>query len=298
MKLPPLTALNYFCVAAKHLSFVKAANELHVTEGAISRQIKLLAQYYSKALFIKKGRAMELSESGELLFSVCAPALKSISQVSVQLTAKSHGLNINVTTSFAIRWLLPKLVYFEQKFPHYPVHIQATSSENILALEGSDVVISYSLKREPSHLKKRVKLLDERLLAVCAPSVLAAKEAGTNQPFDVLGLQNSKLILNELTGRDWRLWGELLNIDKLPIDTALKFEQDDVAIQAAVAGHGIALANTAYIQNELSLGSLVPATHEKAIVVGAHYLEIASNGANFPAVSAFREWLLGMAIRE
>ncbi|MFT5705998.1 MAG: LysR family glycine cleavage system transcriptional activator [Oceanospirillaceae bacterium] len=296
MKLPPLTALHYFCVAAKHLSFVKAANELYVTEGAISRQMKLLAQYYSKALFVKKGRAMELSESGELLFSVCAPALKSISQVSAQLTAKDHGLNINVTTSFAIRWLLPKLVYFEHKYPHYPVHLQATSSEKILVLDDSDVLISYALKPEFSHLQRRIKLLDERLLAVCAPSVLAAKKVHNNQPFDVHELQNSKLILNELTGRDWRLWGELLNIDKLPIDRALKFEQDDVAIQAAVAGHGIALANTAYIQHELALGSLVPATNKKAIVVGAHYLEIAHNSENYPAVIAFREWLLEMAM--
>ena len=112
MKLPPLTALHYFTSAATHLSFSQAALELHVSEGAISRQMKLLAEYYGKALFQKSGRGIILTSKGSLLLSVALPALEDVAVVSAQLQAASTQLTINVTTSFAIRWLLPKLASF------------------------------------------------------------------------------------------------------------------------------------------------------------------------------------------
>ena len=108
-------------------------------------------------------------------------------------------------------------------------------------------------------------------------------------------LAKKKLLLNEMTGRDWRLWAQMLELKPLPIDSALKFEQDDVAIQAAVAGHGIALANVAYVQREFALGSLVAATTQPSIAVGAHYLQLDPQRQNSPAVQAFCQWLTELA---
>jgi LysR family glycine cleavage system transcriptional activator len=295
MKLPPLTALHYFTVAAKHSSFVKAANELHVTEGAVSRQMKLLAQYYEKPLFIKKGRGIELTENGDILLQTALPALQNISQVSDSLLAEDNELRINVTTSFAIRWLLPKLNDFECRFPQYTVRMQASTSAASIADKAFDLRINYFLKPEIVAPKKQRKLLDEWLLAVCSPSYLSLlNQSGT--PIELSKIHTAKLILNEMTGRDWRLWAEKLGLGKLAIESALKFEQDDVAIQAAVAGHGIALANVAYIKRELSLGSLVPATCQSAMVVGAHYIQIDSSAINNNAVQAFVQWLQEMTL--
>jgi len=287
LKLPPLTALHYFTCAAKHLSFTKAAAELHVTEGAVSRQMKLLAEYYAKPLFEKNGRGIKLTAQGTLLQSVAFVAFEDIAAVSAALLVSDNQLTINVTTSFAIRWLLPRLFKFEQSYPEYNVQLQATSSVESTRGQAFDVQISYQLQAPVTVHKQRRKLLDEKLLCVCSPSYLVAGAALT---LEALG--DEKLILNEMTGRDWRLWGDLLNLLPLPVESALKFEQDDVAIQAAVAGHGIALANVAYIERELSMGSLVPATEQAAIVVGAHYLTIHSARTQSNAVRAFSQWLL------
>jgi LysR family glycine cleavage system transcriptional activator len=295
MKLPPLTALHYFTVAAEHLSFVKAANELHVTEGAVSRQMKLLAQYYEKPLFIKKGRGIELTENGDILLQTALPALQNISQVSDSLLAEDNELRINVTTSFAIRWLLPKLNDFECRFPQYIVRMQASTSAASIADKAFDLRINYFLKPEIVAPKKQRKLLDEWLLAVCSPSYLSLLNK-SGKPIELSKIHTAKLILNEMTGRDWRLWAEKLGLGKLAIESALKFEQDDVAIQAAVAGHGIALANVAYVKRELSLGSLVPATRQTAMVVGAHYIQIDNSAINNNAVQAFAHWLQEMTL--
>jgi LysR family glycine cleavage system transcriptional activator len=286
VKLPPLKALHYFSVAAYQPSFNEAAKLLHVSEGAVSRQMKLLSDYHGKALFEKRGRTMELTEAGRILAASAHAAFDSISQVSNQLLADQTALTINVTTSFAIRWLLPKLGHFERLYPDYRLQMQATSSESALLGKSFDVKISYYLTgQEPANFKEH-KLQDEWLMAVCAPNYLK-----NNTVFSIGELVDCRLLLNEMTGRDWRLWGELLSQVDLPIERALKFEQDDVAIQAAVAGHGIALANVAYIQSELSLGSLVAATDQAPIVTGAHYLSIAKERQNALAVQAFTNWL-------
>lgn len=287
VKLPPLTALHYFTSAAKHLSFSQAAKELYVSEGAISRQMKLLADYYGKALFQKNGRGIMLTAKGQLLLSVAQPALEEVAAVSAQLQASSAQLTINVTTSFAIRWLLPRLAKFERLHPQIDVQLQASSSEESTRDKLFDIQISYQLQPSEVLCKYRRKLLDESLLVVCSPSYL---EGGEIIPLSEL--HTKKLLLNELTGRDWRWWGELLDLAPLPIESALKFEQDDVAIQTAVAGLGIALANVAYIERELSMGSLVPATALPAVVVGAHYVNLNPISAQSAPVQAFTTWLM------
>lgn len=307
MKLPPLTALYYFSVVARAGSLVAAANQLYVTEGAVSRQMKLLAGFYGKPIFSKKGRSLVLTEQGQLLATTVSAAFESISQVSDQLLADERLLTISVTTSFAIRWLLPKLSDFERQFPQFPVQIQASSSQSALQGKNFDIQISYYLAGcEPLALQQD-KLQDEWLMAVCAPSYLESSKLAMsraalnseekNARFSLEQLCEARLLLNEMTGRDWRLWGDVLKLDKIDsaINNALKFEQDDVAIQAAVAGLGVSLANTAYIQNELALGTLVAATNQTAIVAGAHYLSIDKNRERSKAVEAFTQWIRNCA---
>ncbi|EPJ43123.1 MAG: hypothetical protein OFPII_43600 [Osedax symbiont Rs1] len=295
MQLPPLTALHYFVIAAKHLSFVKAANELHVTEGAVSRQMKNLAEYYAKPLFVKSGRGIVLSENGILLLAVAESALQKISQVSERLLADDQQITLNATTSFAIRWLLPKLPEFEKLYPQFSIQMLASSSQESTQGKVFDVTIDYYLTAPQINQQNSKKFIDEWLVAVCSPGFLAAQGLAINSPFSVQQLSQQKLILNEISGRDWRLWAKIIGINALPIANALKFEQDDVAIQAAVAGHGIALANMAYIEREMSLGSLVAATKQVPIVVGAHYLSIAAGRERSTAICALQNWLLNFS---
>ena len=286
VKLPPLNALHYFCIAAEQLSFSRAAAELNVTEGAISRQMKLLTSYYQKPLFRKSGRGVELTDSGRLLLAVSSRALSSISQVSTQMLSAESEISICASSSFTIRCLLPNLADFERRHPQYSVQLQASINEQSLRGKVFDVQIKYHLTAATVSTKTEQKLLTEWLLPVCSPSHLKQQK-----PFSLVQLASQKLLLNELTGRDWRLWAQMLELDPLPMDSALKFDQDDVAIQAAVAGHGIALANVAYVQRELAMGSLVAATEQSPIAVGAHYIQLDPQRENSVAVQAFCQWL-------
>jgi LysR family glycine cleavage system transcriptional activator len=186
----------------------------------------------------------------------------------------------------------PKLAEFEKRYPAYKVQMQASTNDDSIRGKAFDVQICYFLNASERVEKHLLKFMDEWLVAVCAPSYLEKNGLDSTTLFSLEQLAKQKLILNEMTGRDWQQWARKLSLGPLPIKHALKFEQDDVAIQAAVAGHGIALANVAYIQREMSLGSLVAATEQAPIVIGAHYLKIAATRRQAKVVDAFCRWLL------
>ena len=294
MKLPPLTALTYFNAAASHMSFKSAAMEYHVTEGAISRQIKLLEDYYGLPLFDRVGRGVRLTDIGRRLLAVSHPAMQDISQVSEEILGYTPALTLSVTTSFAIRWLMSRLADFESIYPNYPINLQADGKTHQREGRRSDVSIGYMLG-DPYDSKAVIPdnsqfIMAEWLMPVCSPALLAG-----GKPKRPSEMEQFKLIFNELTGRDWRLWLKFVPEAKVLLDTAIRFEHDDTAIQAAAAGHGVALANMAYIGKELQEGRLVPAVRSAPIAIGAHYLVIEPNSAGLPYVEAFRSWLLERA---
>ncbi len=290
MKLPPLKALVYFNAAAEHMSFKAAALDMHVTEGAVSRQIKLLEQYHGQLLFERVGRGVRLTDTGRRLLSVSEHAMRQISQVSEEICGYAQQFTLSVTTSFAIRWLLPRLADFEAKQPNYPINLQTRKNPreipgirfdaSIIYVLGNPFTSSASIP-ENSHF-----IMAEWLVPVCSPMLLADAKC-----IPLSSLEQFRLIFNEPTGRDWRLWLESVPEAKVHCDTALRFEHDDTAIQAAVAGHGIALANLAYIENELKMGSLVPAVDQTPIAIGAHYLISEPDRAELAHVMAFTLWL-------
>ncbi|KLN61643.1 hypothetical protein WH96_04710 [Kiloniella spongiae] len=299
MKLPPMTAIRHFTAAASHLSFKEAARELCVTEGAISRQIKLLEEYFGCALFLRLHRGVQLSDEGRKLYDVTDQALFQIAQVSDEILGGVSNFTLSVTTSFAIRWLMPRLSGFEALYPNIPINLQTVTYPGTVQSRRFDASIIYQLG-DPSDKTSTVPengelIMTEWLLPVCAPGYLELQTVGNDHISKTLllkDLKNHRVIFNEPTGRDWRSWAIKSGEVELALDRALKFEHDDTAIQTAVAGHGIALANLAYVSNELSLGSLVPAVACKALPIGAHYLVTEKSKARLPHVETFREWLM------
>ncbi len=301
MKLPPMTAIRHFTVAASHLSFKEAARELCVTEGAISRQIKLLEEYFGCALFLRLHRGVQLSDEGRKLYDVTDQALSQIAQVSNEILGGVSTFTLSVTTSFAIRWLMPRLSGFEVLYPHIPISLQTVTYPGTAQNRRFDASIIYQLG-DPAEKTSPVPengelIMIEWLLPVCAPGYLEEHLVMNDIHEKALSLQDLKdhrVIFNEPTGRDWRSWAIKSGGIDLALDRALKFEHDDTAIQAAVAGHGIALANLAYVSNELKLGSLVPAVACKALPIGAHYLVTEKGKTRLPHVETFRDWLMTM----
>ncbi|WP_417433632.1 LysR substrate-binding domain-containing protein [Kiloniella sp.] len=299
MKLPPMTAIRHFNAAAAHMSFKEAARELCVTEGAISRQIKLLEEYFGCALFLRLHRGVQLSDEGRKLYDATDQALFQIAQVSAEIQGGVSNFTLSVTTSFAIRWLMPRLSGFEALHPNIPINLQTVTYPGTAQSRRFDASIVYQLgdPADPavSAPENGELMMVEWLLPVCGPVYLDHHLAGKKGEKSALSLQDLKrhrVIFNEPTGRDWRSWAMKSGDIELSLDRALKFEHDDTAIQAAVAGHGIALANLAYVSNELQLGSLVPAVNIKALPIGAHYLVTETGKAGLTHVETFRDWLM------
>ncbi|KKJ78473.1 hypothetical protein WH95_02010 [Kiloniella litopenaei] len=299
MKLPPMTALRHFNAAATHMSFKEAARELCVTEGAISRQIKVLEEYLGCALFLRLHRGVQLSDEGRKLFEVTDQALFQIAAVSDEILGGVSNFTLSVTTSFAIRWLMPRLSGFEAQHPNIPISLQTVTSPGTSQSRRFDTSIIYQLG-DPADKTSSVPengelIMLEWLLPVCAPGYLEKNSPGNfhhEKAFPLQDLKNHRVIFNEPTGRDWRSWAMKSGDVELALDRALKFEHDDTAIQAAVAGHGIALANLAYISNELHLGSLVPAVDVAPLPIGAHYLVTEAGKVGQTHVEIFRNWLM------
>lgn len=286
MRVPPLNPIRNFEAAARGGSFKRAAEELCVTEGAVSRQIKVLESYLGIQLFQRGGRQMTLTDAGKRLFPVVRDALASLTHAAHEVAEQQKALRLETTTSFALRWLMPRLHKFEKLAPDVKISLQtSTADTQYPPPQRMDASVIYLL--DPPHDDSRLHhVIDEYLMPVCAPRLLSA-----GRPMEVAQLAGQRLLFNESTGRDWRRWARSMGISDLPWDKAMKFDSDDAAIQAAVAGHGIALANIIFIANELRLGHLTLAAAVAPIVVGAHFFYCPSASARLPQVTSFRSWL-------
>ncbi len=285
-----MNPVRVFEAAARHQSFKAAADELFVTQGAVSRQIKALEDHYGVALFHRRHRRVALTPEGQLLLPAFSEALDRIAQASDRLKGAQRELQVKAVATFTVRWLMPRLYRFEAAHPEIQLRLTTGPRPVDFSSEVFDAGVVYGEYDRPD--VKKDLILTEWMEPVCAPPLLAG--AG---PMPPAALKQRKLILNTPHGRDWRLWAEAIRVDGLPFDAALKFNHDDAAIQAAVAGHGIALANLNYVGEELRLGSLVRAVDRSPVKIGAHYLVSPAHLADSPRVAAFRDWLLDEAAR-
>lgn len=287
-RLPPLNQIRAFEAVARHLSFTKAAEELFVTPGALTRHIQALEDYYGAKLFNRSKRQIALTPSAETLFRPIQQAFNIINEVSNQVKSPNTELRIKVINSFAIRWFLDKLKQFDLTYPEVHMRLTIGSNDTNLLTEEYDAAIIYS-ETEPTDCLF-FELFSEQLYPVCSPSLLPE-----GKKFELEELPQQRIILSSRDGREWKNWMKTYDVEEMPFDTALRFELDDTAIQAAVAGHGVALANILYIENELKLGSLKLAANITPISLGAHYFIYSNQMAEKKRLMKFKDWLLSAA---
>ena len=288
-RLPPLNALKAFEAAARQLSFSAAAAELFVTQGAVSRQIKALEDYYGVPLFRREHRQVALTEPGRLLLPAASEALDRIALASERLLGAGRDLKVKVTPTIAVRWLIPRLHRFQSAHPEFEVRLTTAWPDLDFAREDFDAGIVYSGWRGTG--VRRDLIFTEHATPVCAPGLL--EEAGPlERPED---LKRQRLILNTTTGRDWLDWAKAVGVEGLPIEDALVFDLDDPAIRAAAAGAGVALAATRFVEHDLAAGRLVAPLAIEPVEIGAYYFVAPESLADTPRVAAFRAWLIAEA---
>jgi LysR family glycine cleavage system transcriptional activator len=284
--LPPLGALHAFEAAARHLSFKAAAEDLHVTPGAISQQVKLLEDRLGVSLFIRRARAVELTEAGRLLLTPTQRAFSLLADAVARVRAAddTKALTVSVLPSFAALWLVPRLGSLRARHPELDLRISATPKLADLERDDVDVVIRYGLGRYPGlHVEH---LLAEDLFPVCSPELLEGA-VPLKEPAD---LARHTLLHDELR-QEWPLWLQAVGIKDVDASRGPSFSLWELALQAAVAGQGVALGRSLLVTQYLKAGQLVRPFPISSASDFGYYLVCMPERLTESKIAAFRAWL-------
>lgn len=282
--LPPFPALRAFEAAARHESFTAAANELHVTHGAISRQVAAFETWLGVQVFQRRGKRVRLTDDGRRYLSTVQAAFDSIAHATDQLrdTGVVHVLRVNALPTFAMKWLLPRLHQFQRKVPNAELRL-STSNAPVETLESFDVAV----RRGPAHWPNCVSghFLGESEIPVCSPALLQ------RSPIKVADDLARHVLLHSDTRPD--AWGNWLSAAGVTAKCRKKqsFDHFYLALQAAVDGLGVALGPLPLLADELVSGRLVVPLAGPRIDARGYWWVARREVAQAPLVAQFCEWL-------
>ena len=251
-KLPPLAALRAFEAAARHQSFKQAAQELAVTPTAISHQIKLLEETLQTQLFTRGVRRIDLTTDGEGLFPVLRDGFDRIDQVLQELRQpKRQVLTLSATPLFTARWLVPRVDSFRDLNPGVDLRLHATVETVDLLGGQADAAVRYGRGPYPGLITRT--LVAQSFVPMCSPSL------GLIHPDQLrdIPLLHSEWYRQEPETPRWTRWGELAGVSGVDWTKGVTFTDESHAIQAAIAGHGVALLSPLLLSTELEIGSLI-----------------------------------------
>lgn len=296
-RLPPLNSIRAFEATARHLSFSKAADELNVTPGAVSQQVKALEEHLNLKLFKRKNRIILLTDEAQMCLPLLSEGLDKLSQGIETIREQSNDKPLTITASptFASRWLLPRLSNFQQQFPDIDVRIDATNELADLVSDDIDVGIRFGTG-EYSGLEADY-LFSQNVIPVCKPSLKAGKDIIQN-PEDLknhtlLHAQGDYFVIDDDTHVDWEMWFATVGVQGIDARPGLHFSQYNLLIEAAIRGQGIALIGDAVISDELKSGQLVKLFEKTDIPLSfSYYLAYSNNKKNLSRVKIFRQWIL------
>ena len=298
--LPQLGFFQGFEAAARNLSFTKAAEELFITQSAVSRQIKALEDHLGVRLFKRRPRSLVLTESGQLLYRLAADVLERLQAGTDQLRADSRArqLSITTTTGFASLWLIPRLQRFTSLNPDIDVRISATTEALNLERGLIDLAIRYC--RPEAVPEGAVRLFGEEMLPVCSRALLRDRARPLKRPQD---LKHHTLLHFDYPGAektfmDWGTWLAALGIHDLKSAGALHFSQYEQMIQAAISGQGVALGRQPLVNELIQSGMLVTPFKQPVVGSRAYFIIESPLGAGKPHVRQFADWVLEEARRD
>jgi LysR family glycine cleavage system transcriptional activator len=288
-----LNAVKAFEAAARHLSFTRAAEELFVTQAAVSHQIKALEDFLGLKLFRRKNRSLLLTEEGQSYFLDIKDIFIELGEATNRLLARSAvgSLTVSMSPSFAIQWLVPRLAKFSEKNPDIDVRIKAVDSNANSLTDDVDVAIYYGQGNWPG--LRADKLRNEVLIPVCSPLLLnSAKPLA--QPSDL----KFHTLLHDSNRQDWQAWFRQCGVSDINVNQGPIFSHSSLVLQAAVHGQGVALGYSVLARPDIKAGRLVCPFSEVLVSKEAYYLVCQQNHSEIGKISAFREWMLDMFAEE
>lgn len=287
-RLPNLTALRAFEAAARHQNFSRAADEIHVTHGAISHQIRALEQELGLDLFSRNGKRIAITADGQRFAQVVRQALLDIALATDELRASSRQQRLTVTAlpSFAARWLSPRLGRFIEQNPDVEVMLQSSNHLTDFGREPVDLGIRFGSGRYPG---LSVELLfDDYYYPVVSPRFNRGQLPRSPQ-------QLAESTLLRCIQEPWRPWFDAVALDRPEPSGGLVFEDSSMLVRAAAEGHGIALARHVLASADIEAGTLVRLFDVAVKCPSSYYLVCLPSAMQRPQVQAFRRWLFDEA---
>ncbi|GIU32395.1 LysR substrate-binding domain-containing protein [Shewanella schlegeliana] len=284
-KLPPLRALQVFEAAARQSHFSRAATELCITQSAVSHQVKQLEEHYGERLFKREGRQLRLTAKGELLYRELERIFNELSDLSMQISGDSNDqLRLAVYSSFAIKWLIPRLSDFRRQHPQIKIRLEMIAEDPELSDSVADMFIT-GQSGQPGYYHQ--SLHKERLIPVISPSLLTAE----SQPLKELMAHPLLTVDEGPLGLDWDRWFEANNMLLPQSQQQHIFSHVLMAIEAAIAGQGIALASDFMVQADIERGLLVELDLPDILTGFEFYFSCKQRRLKEPAIAAFVDWL-------
>jgi LysR family transcriptional regulator, glycine cleavage system transcriptional activator len=300
-RLPPLGTLRAFEAAARHLSFKEAANELGLTPTAISHQIRLLEEYCGEKLFRRRPRPLVLSEAGTRLFpairdgfDVFASALSSLAG-----EAEAKPLRVTTTSAFASRWLVPRLSLWREV--HAEIALSIIGVDRVVKLDADEADLAIRYARSAPHGASH-EIFRDQFYPVCSPKLLA-KGPTIRRPSDFAGypLIHFDWFANDPTAPNWKRWFEMASVSdpraRQGCQIALSFREELHAIEAILAGQGIALCSDVVVADDIASGALIKA-FDLSLPGYGYYPVYASNHPRRATIDVFVQWISTAARRE
>lgn len=284
-KLPPLRALQVFEAAARQAHFSRAAAELCITQSAVSHQVKQLEEHYGERLFKREGRQLNLTVKGTMLYQGLEQIFNELSDLSTKISGESNDqLRLAVYSSFAIKWLIPRLNDFRRLHPQIKIRLDMMTTDPELSDSVADMFITGQSGQPGFH---HHVLHKERLIPVVSPSLLNPDLTANDEL-----LRHPLLTVDEgPLGLDWDRWF-IANSLPLPVEQQQHiFSHVLMAIEAAIAGQGIALASDFMVQADIERALLVELDLPDILTGFEFQFSCKQRRLKEPAIAAFVAWL-------
>ena len=252
-QLPPLYALRAFEAAARHCSFTRAADELSITQSAVSRHVRTLEEHFACRLFERRGRTLQLTESARLLLPGLRDGFDALARACGSLQADDATLRLKAPSTLTMRWLLARLSRFRLRYSD--IEVQLTSAwmdvDKVDFLhEPFDCAVLLGSGDFPEDWDS-TELFGEWLIPVCAPEATAAG------PWDLLRLQGAELLHPTPDRRDWRQWLQAMNLlEQVPIKGGQVFDTLELGMIAAARGYGVSIGDLVMVAEDVEQGRL------------------------------------------
>jgi len=292
-RLPPLNAVRVFVAAGRNLSFNGAAEELGITPSAVSHQIRQLEERLGVKLFRRLNRRVVLTGEGQAYLPPLRSALEQIATATERVSATTGGqLTMSLMPTFAIRWLVPRLSRFQAAHPD--IEVRLSTSVELVEFDKADIDLGIRYGNGDWPGLHTEKIMSEALYPACSPALLAGPEP-LREPADL-----ARFTLIQVIPRidEWRMWLTAAGVEGVDPERGPKFATTALALEAAIGGLGLVIADRPMIAEDVARGRLVQPFDVELPSDSAYYLVYPEASAGHPRIVAFRDWIMAEAAAE